>query len=90
MPTFLIRLAIGLFLIAHGLVHFILTIVPVAAPGAARTPFWPSWRREAVDPAWLASRLGLRPNGVRLFGSGLWLASLIGFVLAGLGLIGLP
>lgn len=43
MPTFLIRLVIALFLIAHELVHFILTVVPVAAPGAARTPFWPAF-----------------------------------------------
>lgn len=85
-----LRILIAVFLIAHGLVHFSLTTVPVPAPGALRTPFWPSWWREAVDPTWLASRTGL-PNGVvRAFGSLLWAAVVLGLTLAGLGLMGIP
>jgi hypothetical protein len=92
-----LRILIAVFLIAHGLVHFILTAVPtppeggpVGQPGGVHTPFWPSWWRAATDPTWLASRMGLPQRAVRLFGSCLWLAALIGFALAGLGLLGLP
>ena len=90
MSISILRIIIALILIAHGVVHFILTLVPIAEPGAKRTPFWPSWRRDATDPAWLASRLGLPAHWVRRIGYVLWVAALIGFVLAGLGLIGLP
>ncbi len=90
MPASTLKIIIALFLVAHGLVHYSLTTVPVPAQGALRTPFWPGWWRENVDPLWPASRLGLPPTVVRLLGSALWLAATIGFALAGLGLIGIP
>jgi hypothetical protein len=80
----------ALFLIAHGLVHFILTMVPAPAPGAMRTPFFPSWWRSAVDPAWPVNRLGLDERGIRLLGSALWVIVVAGYTLAGLVLFFAP
>jgi hypothetical protein len=88
-PTAL-RILIALFFIAHGLMHYSLTTVPLPKPGELHTPFWPSWWRSAVDPAWPASRLGLTPAAARFLGCALWLAATVGFALAGLGLLGLP
>ncbi len=90
MPASTLRILIGLFLIAHGWVHFSLTAVPAPRPGAPRTPFWPSWKRAETDPLWPASRLGLSPAAVRNAGSALWAAALAAFCIAGLGLIFLP
>lgn len=86
----LIRILIAIFLIAHGLIHFSLTYVPTPKPGELRTPFWPSWWRADTDPAWLAVKSGLPNSIVRGLGSALWLITLAGFSLAGLGLLGLP
>jgi hypothetical protein len=82
-----LRLLAALFLIAHGWIHYSLTTVPVPAPGALRTPFWPSWWRENTDPQWLASRLGLQAGLVRSAGWILWVAVVAGFCFAGLGLL---
>jgi hypothetical protein len=85
-----LRLLLALFLIFHGLVHYSLTTVPLPETGKVHTPFWPSWWRDAVDPAWLASRIGL-PNGVvRTLGWLLWAAVVVVFALAGLGMMGIP
>lgn len=83
MPVTKAAFFLALFLIAHGLVHFSLTYVPLPAPGALRTPFFPSWWRDAVDPAWPAVKLGLAPRAVRLLGSALWVLLLAGYILAG-------
>ncbi len=88
-PLYL-RFGFAAFLIAHGLVHYSLTTVPVPAPGALHTPFWPAWWRKAIDPTWPAARLSLPPAVVRLLGSALWVGVLAGFALAGLGVLGLP
>ena len=85
-----LRIYLALFLIAHGLMHYSLTTVPLPKPGELRTPFWPAWWRSAVDPLWPASRLGLPETFVRLLGCALWLAATAGFALAGLGLLGVP
>jgi len=86
----LTRILIAVFLFAHGLIHFSLTYVPTPKPGELRTPFWPAWWRTDTDPAWLAVKLGLPNSTVRGLGSALWLIALVGFSLAGLGLLGLP
>lgn len=86
----LTRILIAVFLIAHGLIHFSLTYVPTPKPGELRTPFWPAWWRANTDPAWLAVKLGMPNSIVRGLGSALWLVTLVGFSLAGLGLLGLP
>lgn len=85
-----LRILIALFLITHGLVHVSLTYVPLPAPGKPRTPFFPSWWRTAVDPQWPVMRLGIDPSSARRIGWGLWIVQLICFVLAGLGLLGVP
>ena len=85
-----LKILIAVFLIAHGLVHYSLTAVPVPAPGKLRTPFWPSWRRNDVDPLWLASKLGWTLPVVRAFGWILLVLTVAGFVVAGLALILFP
>lgn len=90
MSTTMVRILIALFLIAHGWVHYSLTRVPVPASGALHTPYFPGWWRPDTDSSWLASRMGLSPEVVRTVGWILWMATLIGFVLAGLGLVGVP
>lgn len=90
MNTNLIRTLIAVFLVAHAYIHVSLTYVPLPKPGELRTPFWPSWWRDAVDPAWLASRLGLSNGMERGLGSALWLLTAAGFTLTGLGLLFFP
>ena len=64
--------------------------MPVPAPGALRTPYLPAWWRNDLDSAWPASQLGLPPAVVRTAGWVLWVAVMILFAAAGLGLLGLP
>ena len=85
-----LRIVFAIFLIAHGLIHYSLTYVPVPKPGELRTPFWPSWARTDTDPGWLATKMGLSNNVVRGLGSALWLLTVAGFAVAGLGLLGIP
>ena len=85
-----LKIVLAIFLIAHGFVHISLTYVPISKPGEIRTPYWPSWWRANSDPEWLASKIGLPTNVVRGIGSVLWVISLVGFVLMGLGLFGFP
>lgn len=86
----MIRTLFALFLIAHGLITMSLATVPVPAPGALRTPYFPAWWRENVDSNWPISRLGLNPGLTRTTGWLLWLAALILFAGAGLGVLGVP
>lgn len=88
-PT-LVRVLIAVFFVVHGLMYAGLTTVPMPEPGGLRTPFWPSFWRPNVDPHWLASRLGLPAGAVVSIGTVLWMLALAGFVLAGLGLLGVP
>ena len=90
MPPSSLRILIAIFLIAHGLVHYSLATVPVPAPGALRTPFFPAWWRTAVDPLWPILRAGINPETARTVGWVLWVVQLICFSLAGLGLLGIP
>jgi hypothetical protein len=64
-----IKTILAIILIAHGLVHISLTVVPIAKPGEARTPFWPSWWRKNSDQEWLASKIGLPSGVVRFIGT---------------------
>jgi hypothetical protein len=87
-PAF--RILFALFLIAHGLVNVVMAMVPVAKPGEARTPYYPSWWRTDVDEKWPISRMGLKPEIVRPVGVALWVSAAGLFVLAGIGLLGMP
>ena len=85
-----LRIIFGVFLIAHGLMTMSLATVPVAAPGALHTPFFPAWWRTNVDSTWPVARLGLSDAFVRTTGWVLWLTIMILFVAAGAGLLGIP
>lgn len=84
------RTFFAIFLIAHGLMTMSLSTVPVPAPGALHTPYFPAWWRNNVDSTWPASRLGIPVGIIRIVGSSLWMAVLVCFAAAGAGLLGLP
>lgn len=90
MSPLLIRLLFGLFFIAHGLIHISLTTVPISEPGAVQTPYWPSLRRQNIDPRWLANRLHLSKGTIRILGWVLCAVATAGFILAGLGILHVP
>ena len=76
----------GLLLIAHGLVHAGLTPAPIpndpeSKPGAFFT---------ASSRSWLLPRIGLSASTVRWIGIILVALSVVGFVFAGLGVLGVP
>src|SRR5688500_5699649 len=85
-----LRIFIAVLLVAHGLVHASLSWVPLPAANGPHTPFWPSRWRDAVDPTWPVSRVGLGAPAIRALGWALWLTTLFGFAVAGLGLLGVP
>ncbi len=85
-----VRIILVVFFIAHGWIHMSLAQVPPPQPNALRTPFFPSWWRNAVDPAWPVSRLGLSEPLVRTAGWVLWLMATVAFSLAGLALLIVP
>lgn len=88
-PTIL-RILFVLFLLAHGWVHMSLTQVPLPQPGALRTPFMPAWWRDAVDPAWPISQLGLSSTATRMLGWVLLVLIAAIYVLAGAALLLAP
>lgn len=90
MPTSTLKIIIAIFLVAHAFIHISLSWAPIPQPGAMRTPFFPSWKRSNVDPKWPVSKLGLPENVVRTAGWLLVLVVTAGFVLAALGLLGVP
>ncbi len=75
----IIALLVGVFFIVHGLIH-ILYAVP--APNQS----WPF----DLSQSWLLARLGLGERVLRGLGTVLLMAALAGFVLAGLGVFGIP
>ena len=80
------RIIIALFLIAHGLVHAGLAAAPNpndpdAKPGAFFT---------SPDRSWLLPKLGLNPSSIQWIGITLVALATLGFVLAGLGVFGVP
>lgn len=80
------KILIALFLIAHGLVHAGLAAAPDPKdPDEKAGAFFTSAKR-----SWLLPKLGLSPITIRWIGIGLVSLSTIGFVLAGLGVFGVP
>ena len=82
----MLKIILGIFLMAHGLVHSILAIAPNpgdpdARPGAFFT---------AVERSWLLPQLGMGPSAIRWTGIILVALSTLGFILAGLGILGVP
>ena len=74
-----IALLVGVFFIAHGLVHI---LYRVPAPNEK----WPF----NLGHSWLLTRLGLGERVLRKLGTVLWIAAMAGFVLGGLGVFGVP
>jgi hypothetical protein len=80
----MLKIVLGIFIIAHGLVHAGLAAAPnpadpVAKPGAFFT---------APERSWLLPKLGLSASTVQMIGIILVVLSTLGFVLAGLGIFG--
>jgi hypothetical protein len=82
----MLKIALGLLLTAHGLVHVGLAIAPNPADPDAR----PGAFFTAVDRSWLLPQLGLNATAVQWIGILLVGLSTLGFVLAGLGILGVP
>jgi len=80
------KILLGVLLIAHGLVHGILAVAPDPADSEAR----PGLFFTDINRSWLLSRIGLSPNLVKWFGISLVVLSTLGFLLAGLGFLGVP
>jgi len=80
----MLKIALGLFIIAHGLVHAILAV----APNPSDTNAKPGTFFTTVDRSWLLPQLGLSASAVQWVGIILVALSTLGFVLAGLGIFG--
>lgn len=85
-----IRILFALFLIAHGWIHMGLAQVPLPEPGGIRTPYLPSWWRDATNPTWPAIKMGLPPQAVRTLGWALWVLIFGSFAAAGAALLLAP
>lgn len=82
----MLKILFTVFLIAHGLVHAILAAAPIpndpdSKPGAFFT---------ASDRSWLLPQVGMNASTVQWIGIILVALSTLGFVLAGLGVFGVP
>ena len=80
------KIVIALFLIAHGLVHAGLAAAPDPNdPDKKAGAFFTSAKR-----SWLLPKLGLSATTIQWIGIGLVSLATLGFVLAGLGIFGVP
>ncbi len=80
----MLKIALAIFLIAHGLVYAILAVAPNPAdPNAKPGVFFTT-----VERSWLLSQLNLNDSTVKWVGIILVALSTLGFVLAGLGIFG--
>ena len=80
----MLKIALGIFIIAHGLVHAILAIAPNPADADAK----PGAFFTTTERSWLLPQLGLSTSAVQWIGIILVVLSTLGFVLAGLGIFG--
>jgi hypothetical protein len=81
-----LKTVIALILIAHGLVHAGLAAAPDPKdPDNKAGAFFTSAKR-----SWLLLKLGLSPITIQWIGIGLVSLATLGFVLAGLGIFGVP
>jgi len=78
------RIALGIFIFGHGLVHSILAIAPNPDdPDAKIGLFFTS-----SDRSWILPRLGLSAGTIQSIGIFLVVLSTLGFLLTGLGILG--
>ena len=82
----MLKTLFALFLIAHGLVHSGLA----AAPDPNHPDSKPGAFFTSPPRSWLFLRLGLNPAFVRWIGIILVVLAVLGFVLAGMGVFGVP
>lgn len=82
----MLRIVFGVFFIAHGLVHAILAVAPNPADPEAK----PGSFFTAPERSWLLPQIGLSVSAVQWIGIILVVLSTLGFVLAGLGIFGVP
>lgn len=84
MANGILQITIGLFLIAHGLIHAsYASPAPPPKPGAPEWPF-------VLTRSWILTPLGLDAQVTRGIGTVLWSLTVGGFVMAGLGFLGVP
>jgi len=80
----MLKTALAIFIIAHGLVHAILAVAPNPAdPNAKPLAFF-----TATERSWLLPQLGLNSVTIQWVGIILIALSTMGFILAGLGIFG--
>jgi hypothetical protein len=82
----MLKIFIALFLIAHGLVHAGLA----AAPDPSDTDSKPGAFFTSPGRTWLLPKLGLNAAAIKWIGIILVALATLGFVLAGLGVFGVP
>jgi len=82
----MLKIVLGIFIIAHGLVHAVLAI----APNPSDTDAKPGAFFTSVERSWLLPKLGLSATTVQWMGIILVGLATLGFVLAGLGIFGVP
>jgi hypothetical protein len=78
------RIGLGVFIIAHGWVHTILAVAPNPGDPEAR----PGAYFTSANRSWLLPKLGLSDAGVQWAGIILVVLSTLGFVFAGMGMLG--
>jgi hypothetical protein len=76
----ILRIIIGIFLIAHGLIHWVLIAPHPTVPDARTGSF--------LTNSWLVGNLGLNEAVARWLGSTLIILATIGFAAAGIGVLG--
>ena len=79
------KIALGIFIIAHGLVHSILAIAPNPADAEPK----PGKFFTTADRSWLLPKMGISDEGILWIGLILVALSTLGFLLAGMGIIGI-
>jgi hypothetical protein len=80
------KYAFGIFLILHALIHagYFAPAIPAKPDAPSRPPEF------SFDHSWLISYLGLHGSAVKIIGMTCVTIALIGFILAGLGVMGVP
>ncbi len=79
----IVKVAVSVFLIAHGAVH-----AGFLSPRPAPTPGAPAWPFE-LGRSWVLSPAGVGPDAARLLGTALVAVTIAGFALAALTVVGI-
>jgi len=81
----MLKIVLGILIIAHGFVHAILAVAPNPADANAK----PGAFFTTAERSWLLPQLSLSASAVQWIGIILVVLSTLGFVLAGLGVFGI-